>query len=305
MAVVVDKYNEKTYSLVINSQDKISGTNNNATYQVNWDDFLPRDITNYKVLYAFRSAGGYYSDGLTKIPTTTGGANLLYSNSPYVTSIYSTVGTLAVGSNTFTVGTTTGANIVNGLYVFAMSTTNTALNCFPNGTTVIGTSGTGTGATVYFSNNSIYPLPTGSYIYMYNNANVSPVTYCSARLLLGFNTSSYSFDTSIKGQSINLGICQRDIQTSLSKSNTLSTFYCQIPPRCIVRPINNFINIQVLNNCYFAGGITSYSGTNPATYSLTPVNTNYLTDTNQVGSAIASSNDMTSYNLYLEFIPLK
>ena len=54
-----------------------------------------------------------------------------------------------------------------------------------------------------------------------------------------------------------------------------------------------------------AGGITSYSGNTPATYSTTSVNTNYLTDTNSFGTAIASTNDMTPYNLYLEFVPIK
>ena len=32
MSVVVDNYDTPTYSLVLNSADKVSGTNNNATF---------------------------------------------------------------------------------------------------------------------------------------------------------------------------------------------------------------------------------------------------------------------------------
>ena len=117
MAVVVDKYNEKTYTLVINSGDKVSGTHNNATFLVNWDMFLPRDITNYKVLFAFQSSGGYYSDGFTKIPTTiAGGASLAFSNTPTASTVAN--GAVAVGATTFVLGATTGVP-ANLQYVFA------------------------------------------------------------------------------------------------------------------------------------------------------------------------------------------
>jgi hypothetical protein len=303
MAVVIDKYNEKTYTLVINSGDKVSGTHNNATFLVNWDMFLPRDITNYKVLYAFQSSGGYYSDGVTKIPSTIAGGNsLLYSTTPTAYTFVN--GIVAVGATTFVLGGTTGVP-ANLQYVFAYSTTNSGLNCFPAGTQIIGATGATAGSTITVSNAAIYPIATSSPIYFCSSAIVNPVTYCSARILVNFNTTQYSLDTSTQSPSLNLGICQRDIQTANSKSNTLSTFYCQIPPRCLVRPSNNYLNIQIFNNAFFAGGITSYTGTTPATYSTTSVNTNYLTDTNSFGTAIASTNDMTPYNLYLEFIPIK
>jgi hypothetical protein len=43
-----------SYTLFLNSTDKVSGTNNNANYDVNWDDFLPRDIDYYKVVFLFK-----------------------------------------------------------------------------------------------------------------------------------------------------------------------------------------------------------------------------------------------------------
>ena len=37
---------EKNYTLFINSNNKVSGTNNNATYQINWD-FLPQNASKF------------------------------------------------------------------------------------------------------------------------------------------------------------------------------------------------------------------------------------------------------------------
>lgn len=51
-----------TYSLVINSANKISGTNNNATFDIHWDDFLPKEYNMYKVAFNFNSVAGYYKD---------------------------------------------------------------------------------------------------------------------------------------------------------------------------------------------------------------------------------------------------
>jgi len=315
MAIIIDSFNEKSYSLVINSADKISGTNNNATYSIDWEQFIPRDISNYKVAYSFQSVGGYYSDGVTKIPNITGTSNtLLYSTSPYAST--SNSASIAVGVNTFafsaagfTGSVLTSAAITAGLYIFVTNVNYPGLNFFPIGTQVLGfTGGTpagGGGSTVYLSAGALYAVPATSIVTIVSAANISPVTYSSARLLLNFNSSSNSFDTGTKGKSINLGTCQRDIQTTTSKSNTLSTFYCQVPPRCMVRPHINLLTVQLFNNCVFAGGITSYNGNTPATYSITPTNNNFLTDTNQNGSAISTTNDMTPYHLYLEFIPLK
>ena len=56
----MNQLDKNSYTLFLNSSDKVSGTNNNANYDVNWDDFLPRDINNYKVVFSFQTAGGYY-----------------------------------------------------------------------------------------------------------------------------------------------------------------------------------------------------------------------------------------------------
>jgi hypothetical protein len=306
MSLVVDNYDSKTYSLVINSNDKILGTNNNATYQVNWQDFLPEEFDSYKIMFSFQTAGGYYSDGVTQIPTASNGTGLNYKTSTSGSAI-STSANLAIGSASMTVNTGSGSLVSgSGLanqFVICYNA-NTTNNCFPAGTTITyGSLASGAG-TVYFSNPCIYPILTGATIYVYSSTLVNTVNYSSARILLNTSSTSYSFDTSTKAPSLNLGVAQRDIQTSQSKSNTLSTFYCQVPPRCIARPSNNFLQVQIFNNAVFAGGITSYNGTTPLTYSTAATNQNFLTDTDQLGTQITLSNDMTAYNLILEFVPL-
>ena len=60
-----------SYTLFLSSTDKVSGSNNNASYQVNWDDFLPRDIEYYKTVFSFQTAGGYYRDNYSQFQIST------------------------------------------------------------------------------------------------------------------------------------------------------------------------------------------------------------------------------------------
>jgi hypothetical protein len=161
---------DTTYNLVLNSTNKISGSNNNATYQVNFQDFLPQNFDKFKVVFSAQTAGGYYKD---------------------------------VGSN----------------------------------------------------------------------------VYSSCKVYINFNSRSYSYDTSTKGQSTLMGILQRDVQTSTSIGNTLSAFYAQYPPRTIIRPITNQITVTFLN--------TQSSGA--------------FVNTDSSGNALT---DMTDYTIFLEFIPI-
>ena len=62
----MNQLDKNSYTLFLNSSDKVSGTNNNANYDVNWDDFLPRDIEYFKVVYSFQTSGGYYRDNFTQ-----------------------------------------------------------------------------------------------------------------------------------------------------------------------------------------------------------------------------------------------
>ena len=49
-------------NIYINSNDKMSGKHNNATFQINCNDLLPRNYKYYNVTFSFQTAPGYYKD---------------------------------------------------------------------------------------------------------------------------------------------------------------------------------------------------------------------------------------------------
>jgi hypothetical protein len=279
MALVVDS---TTYTLVINSADRISGTNNNATFQVNWRDFLPDNYDTYKLAFSFQTYGGYYGDGTFS------------SSGPNIGATTNTPTTVVgnIGNTTLTFANTIGMSV--GQIVIA--------NGIPSSTTVVSIN-TST-FVVTLSTAIVAQMSIGTNIAFYAAANVNAATFSSARVLLINQGRSFSFDTQNKGPSSNLGILQRDIQLANSKSNSLSAFYCQNPPRSIARPNQNLITINIMNNYTFAGGIIGYSGVNNSIpiYSTTLTNQNFLTDTNATGSI--ESTDMTGYTMIIEFIPM-
>ena len=66
---------EQVYSFVINSKDKISGTNNNATYNLMFS-ILPREYKYYKVAFSFRCNPAMFVDTYD----TTGNVDIDYSS---------------------------------------------------------------------------------------------------------------------------------------------------------------------------------------------------------------------------------
>ena len=275
MALVVDS---TTYSLVINSVDRVSGTNNNATFQINWKDFLPDDFQSYKMAFSFQSSGGYYSDGLYANAGSNLGATASII-SPAATALAANALTLANN-----VGLLVGQTVVCSTGI-SSGTTITAIN----------------GNVITLSTPTISTIPAGTTFYFYAAANLNQATFSSARVLFLNQGRSFSFDTSNKGPSNNIGILQRDIQVATSKSNSLSCFYCQNAPRTIDRPNQNLLTINIMNNYSYSGGITSYTN-GVASYSAATTNQNFLTDTNAAGSVIL--NDMTPYTMLIEFIPI-
>ena len=61
----IDFLDSPSYTLYLNSADRINttGNNNSATFNINWAAFLPINYDQYKVCYSFVSSGGYYKDG--------------------------------------------------------------------------------------------------------------------------------------------------------------------------------------------------------------------------------------------------
>jgi hypothetical protein len=84
----MNQLDKPSYTLFLNSTDKVSGTNNNANYQVNWDDFLPREIENYKVVYSFQTAGGFYRDNFSQFKVTALGAPVQVTYQTATPSVY-------------------------------------------------------------------------------------------------------------------------------------------------------------------------------------------------------------------------
>jgi len=165
-----------SYSDVISSADKISGTNNNGFYNISWDTLLPRQYEKYKVAFTFQTTAGTYKD-----------------------QTYS-----------------------------------------------------------------------------------SYIAFSSATVRADWGGRSYSFDTSTKGGSINLGVIARDPQSTTSVSNTLGCYYLYNPPRTISRPNQDVVNISIYNQ----------------------YNNKLLVDTAANGSASLLS-DMTAWTGYFEFVPIK
>ena len=73
-------YDKKTYTLSLSSRDKISGTNNNATFNINWDTFLPRKYDTYKVIFNFQTIQGVYMDATYNLIPTTFSTAKIYAN---------------------------------------------------------------------------------------------------------------------------------------------------------------------------------------------------------------------------------
>lgn len=51
-----------TYSLVLNSADRIDGSHNNPTFNIGWCELLPEKIKLYNIKFTFQTVGGYYKD---------------------------------------------------------------------------------------------------------------------------------------------------------------------------------------------------------------------------------------------------
>ena len=107
------------YNIYINSNDKMSGKNNNATFQINWNDFLPRNYKYYNVTFSFQTAPGYYKDDTTN--------SKFYSNCEINCDFYTTTFSFdtATKANSLTLGyaqrdiqTASGNNLKNTFACF-------------------------------------------------------------------------------------------------------------------------------------------------------------------------------------------
>jgi len=118
--------NSRSYTLFISSSDKVSGNNNSATYNINWDDFLPRDYSVYKMGFSFQSGGGNYKDtAITQFSSSIVGyivGNQLYVNGLTGSNYLSAGQTVSITNGSVSQCLITkGTNVQNGSVTLSQS----------------------------------------------------------------------------------------------------------------------------------------------------------------------------------------
>ena len=101
----------------------------------------------------------------------------------------------------------------------------------------------------------------------------------SASLFCDFSSRSYQYNTSKNGPSSSMGLITRDPYNTQTTFNTFSSSPSQNVPKTIVRPNNDNLHIKIINNATNEPLVATTSNGNPTT-------------------------DMSSWVLYLEFIPI-
>ena len=89
----------KNYTIFISSNDKVSGTNNNGTCQINWDNVLPRYYTAFKCAFMYQTGGGEYTDGPYNTFTATTAGTILTVTSMGARSQAITLNQVVLGGN--------------------------------------------------------------------------------------------------------------------------------------------------------------------------------------------------------------
>jgi hypothetical protein len=328
----MNQLDKTSYTVFLSSNDKVGGSNNNANYQVNWDNILPRKINKYKLVYSFQTAGGYYKDNYSQFQISAIGtiitpsfsctlAPIYNASTGYLSLIVTTVTGVLYANNYVTiVGSNyniiqgvsgTGQTLIisgnpagySGITYYGGPYTSVTANTVTNysGSVSIGQTINYNTSTFLILNVTLFNtnstniilkgtpttslLPINTTLYASNNT-----TYNGCKVVINLGSQSTSFDTANLSQSYTLGYGFRDIQTSTSNSNCLSTFYMQNPPKTINIPNQNIINIQIFNN---SNVYNSTTGNLQSNQLLT--NTDYFSN---------PTSDMSSYSMILEFIPI-
>lgn len=172
----------KSYTLFLSSNDKISGNNNNATFNVNWDDFLPRDISTYKMTFSFQSGGGNYKD--TSVATITG-------------TIANKVLTVTAATATIYTGMKiSGNNITNDTYIISNGTGNGGVGTYNlSRAWAIGVAQQFSGSVVYSGIKLSTNLQGRSYSYDTNTLSPSNTLGYAQRDMQTTTSNSNSFST--------------------------------------------------------------------------------------------------------------
>lgn len=135
----------------------------------------------------------------------------------------------------------------------------------------------------YDKYNVSYSFQSSGGFYKDNATAISNFNGC--KIVVDFGSRSLSYDTSITGQSSTLGFAQRDMQTTTSSSNSFSSFFYQYPPKTILKPTQNSLNIKIYNIALQAN-----------------LSNQLLQNTISTGATLTG--DMTSWNMVISFTPI-
>lgn len=327
----MNQLDKKSYTVFLNSTDKVSGSNNNGTYQINWDDFLPRDVDFYKVVFSFQTSGGYYRDnysqfqisaiGATTTPTFQTAIAPTYNATSNTTSIViSVITNLLLAGNYVIIG---GTNYLILQQAFLVGNTmiiqgnpTIALNTNFNGTTYTSLTGntianyTGSitvGQIINYNGNSFTIL---SLTNMNTNNTTIIVSGTPTIALLPLNTLLYASNgTTYNGARIVLNSLGRAFSFDTSTKSQSLTLGYGFRDVQISTSNSNCLSTFYMQNAPKTISRPNQNMINIQIYNNSNVFTNGLLQQNQllVNTDYFSNplTDMTSYSLVLEIIPLE
>lgn len=278
----------KSYVVVLNSNNKTTGTNNQAQFNIDYS-FLPKNYQYYKMNYSFQSAGGVYKDQIIEFGGSTSGntltisvvetvtgvtqfcalnarlsslmSNVTVPNNTYITAYgSSSVGLLGTytlsqtpASDILAVSTTGSLTSSSNVITFSTSRTG-ILGMFVTHSTNL-TAGTriiaGSGTTWYMNK-----VATGSHTSQTMNlypAFQAKLNYSTANIHMDFGCKSYIYDNANNGPSQYVGVAQR--YTQGTGSNHFNLWWEQMPSQILnIHNSTGVINTSIYNGDDQASG---------------------------------------------------
>jgi hypothetical protein len=255
----------KTYVVVLNSNNKTTGTNNQAQFNIDYS-FLPKNYQYYKMNYSFQSVGGVYSDKILEFGGSTSGNTLTVST--YDTTITgqfcalnarlsSMMSNVTVPNNTYITGYGSTAVGLLGTYTLSQTPDSDILGISGTGTLTSGSNvvtfsvartgllgmfivhsgGTSPGTriisgsgTTWVMNKVALSTNTAQTMNLYPAFQVK-LSNSTANIHMDFGCSSYIYDNSNNGQSQYVGIAQRYNQGTAS--NHFNLWWEQMPSQIL------------------------------------------------------------------------
>jgi hypothetical protein len=278
----------KNYVVVLNSNEKVSGTNNNAQFYVDLS-FLPKNFQYFKMNYSWQSSGGVYKDQILEFGGSTSGNTLtvstydtaitgqncalnatlstLMSNITYLQpntyisdfqSGYGLLGTytLSQAPTSDILALVATATLTSGSNVLTLSVARTGLlgmfvvhaNGTTAGTRIIAGSGT-----TWYLNKPAISTHTNQTMNLYP-AFQAKLNYSTANINIDFGCKSYIYDNAnSSGISSYVGVAQRYNQGVAS--NHFNLWFEQMPSQILnIHNSTGVINTTIYNGDDRANG---------------------------------------------------